>query len=425
MSVPTPHFRSPDRCEYRHDSGLRLLFDMITPTSRGLDAWCEIRYQNGQGPQRVLTYGRYDLMGSRTVSSLSNQAGGEDRREVISAAVYDCVQFILNGSEPLQLSKVKPRPRSERWLIEPFIETQAPTRLIAPGGTGKSLFALALAVAVSCGSRSVLGLLPRITGPVLYLDWEADETVHAERLQAICLGAGIKPPDNIHYLLQRQPLHRSARGLLRLVNDLSPLLVVVDSNTMARGPSGEGSAEDSTTRLFGVLRSFGVASLIVDHKSKDAMQKGRSGGYSSIFNENLARLQWEVARSVELPTGSEMVWRLEKANNTRRGREVGYRQLYFEDQITFTQIPPSEVGTPSDTNSKATDSIYMALAASHEPRTVRSVAAELDMTPEAVRARLSEHPSLFENVGTKAEGRWRLRDRPGDEGQSDSLPDPY
>jgi hypothetical protein len=69
----------------------------------------------------------------------------------------------------------------------------------ADGGSGKSLLALALAVAVNTGKPLPAGLTPKRTGAVLYLDWESCKEEHDERLAGILGGLGIAGPVPIFY----------------------------------------------------------------------------------------------------------------------------------------------------------------------------------------------------------------------------------
>ena len=60
-----------ERYDITHDTGLRVVVDWINPTSRGIEAWVEIRWQGNVPSPKLLAFGRYDLMGARTASSLA------------------------------------------------------------------------------------------------------------------------------------------------------------------------------------------------------------------------------------------------------------------------------------------------------------------------------------------------------------------
>jgi hypothetical protein len=144
-------------------------------------------------------------------------------------------------------------------------------------------------------------------GPVLYVDWEADAFTHARRLKALAAGYGLAPPDDLHYVEAQAPLRVWARALARQAARLDAALVVIDSVMLARG--GEAATED-TVAFFGALRTLGRETLLLDHKSREAIKAGTGGAYGSVVNDNTVRLQWD-ARGEE----GTIVLRPHKKNN--------------------------------------------------------------------------------------------------------------
>jgi AAA domain len=440
----TPTLVTPERCEYLHSSGLRLIFAMIEPSQSRINAWCEIRWQGNVPAPRKLAFGTYNLMGPRTVPSLVSAAmagidpkterGLTDLKPILhqslSDAIYDVVKLILNGEPSIDLADVD--PHDVLWLLEPLIEVHSNTRLIAPGGIGKSTFALAIAATVVTGSAKILGIRPQVTGPVLYLDWEADPQTHAERLRALCRGHGLNVPRGIHHQYLSGSLSRNMSAVQNAVADTNPVLIVVDSNAMARGASGDGPAEDSTIRLFSALRVFRRPALITDHKSKDAIAKGRRGGYGSQFNENLARVQWEVVRMTDTPGKVELVWRLEKANNTSKGIEIAYRHTFQTENGRLTEAridwiePASVLALIEPTGAANTvDRIQAALRQADEAQTVNQIVDATGISRDTIARALNRNKGLFEPAGTgpnKAQ-LWRVKDQPRDDGTAEELGD--
>lgn len=437
-----PIIVSPDRCEYDTPSGLRLIVDWINPDHNGIKAWCEARWKK---TNEVLGFAKLDLMGPNTydkLSKLTHQSLPVDGIELATVreewkwAIYDVIRITRLGEETVDLTTVK--ATSKRWLLPPLMEAGAHTRLIAKGGEFKSLFALAVAVTVATGSNKLLGIKPTATGPVLYLDWEADPQTHAERLHALCKGAGITvAPGLINYEHHRQSLYRGAHAIAGKVAELHPLMVVVDSNAMARGISGEGAQEDSTLRMFSALRSFGAPALIVDHKSSEAITRKKEGGYGSIFNRNLARLEWEVVRSQNGGDSTMVAMRLLKANNTRHGQELGFRYTISTDEkglwdeATVEKIEPEEVQQPGGSATPNALRIAHWLAQQSEAKSVAQIAVATRLSSNQVRAAISAaRGGTFENVGSATGGGgrgglWRLVDVATDDGEQDALPDPW
>lgn len=201
------------------------------------------------------------------------------------------------------------------------------------------------------------------------------------------------------------------------------MLLTVDSTSLARGASGEGSAEDSTLRMFGALREIDRPALLVDHKPKEAIQKKRRGGYGSVFNTNIVRLEWEMSHIVHSPNGTaSFVLTLEKSNNIRPGLRLGYHSTISNDDpaqsIRFRQIDPQDVPDPDEV--PLSDQIAGLLAARNMPLTVKQIAGILSQPEGQIRARLNDDPR-FVNVSTTRIGKWRLEGEPRDDGEQETI----
>lgn len=436
MSDLTATLITPERCEY-HGAGLRFIFTDMAPRTGGIYAWVEVRWQGNIPDPRPLAFGTYNLMGNRTVTTLTSEIiAGDDKlekpavRELVTEAINDVRLTLTEQHDAKPLDQIETTTR--RWTLKPLLEASAVTRLIAAGGSLKSLLGLAICATVASGSPKLIGLKPQQTGTSLFLDWEADGATHAERLRALAKGAGIQIPDGtVHYIRMSGALHLSQRRIASAVADINPVLIVADSNAMARGASGDGSAEDSTIRMFSALRSFGRSALIVDHKSDEKARRGLSGGYGSIFNRNLARLEWEVNRKIETPNHTDLVLRLEKANNMRRGLELGYRIVIKQttediwDTIKIETVNPQTVVAMTTEGTTLADRVAGYLKHQTEAQTVKAIANACQLKDTVVRSILNRETARFENVSKTREARWRLTDQETDEGELDELPAPF
>lgn len=342
------------RYEY-HVGGLWVVFDHVAASSRGIDAWVEVRWTDKVPTPRMLHIGRMDLMGSRTSSAIqrSIESGLKDVKgewqDIINSILYNTVQDFLIG-DPLVPLKPDIVPADyDKWAMFPLIGRSGATSLIGPGGTTKSLFGLSVALSIATGSTRPLQIKPRIHGPVAYLDWEADMETHAERLQAICRGRDMDYPDeeSILYRQERQPLYRSANVLEKRFAQHGIVLAVVDSVMLARG--GDAFGPEDTVRFYSALRQLGVPAVLVDHKSREAMRRGQTGAYGSVVNDNSARLQWEITAFE--PQGPErilMKWEVTKRNNIGRVDPIAYDVRFtngerITDTIQLNQIDPTTV----------------------------------------------------------------------------------
>ena len=181
------------------------------------------------------------------------------------------------------------------FLVNPFVLSEGVSLLFGPGGTGKSMIGLGIAISVVTG-RTIFGNAPSRTGNVIYLDYEDTLTTHENRMTAILRGMEIDEDEmeySIHHLKPRQAVSRMRRDLLGLIRELEPALIIVDSIGLARGGDAMGSEE--TIRLFSTLATLGTAVLGIDHMTKEDVRGGKMlTPYGSIYTVNSVRLAWSV-----------------------------------------------------------------------------------------------------------------------------------
>jgi hypothetical protein len=176
-------------------------------------------------------------------------------------------------------------------------------------GDSESLKSFLCQVIVSCVHHGIAlpwGELPTRKMKVLYLDWETNEVVIADRMARIAAG------------LQVDPVHMAYRGFLRtrqapplrmLADEIDNVreyvereevgLVVVDSIGFA--VSGKLTDDDVARSAMGYLRQLPCTRLVVAHISKESAQqaRGRVDPFGSAFFRAGLRSGFEVRRSEE------------------------------------------------------------------------------------------------------------------------------
>jgi hypothetical protein len=277
--------------------------------------------------------------------------------------------------------------------------------------------AMAIALTVATGNRKFLGLDAAVTGPVLYLDWETNAGTHAQRIRALCEPLEIPLPghDQIMYQYHAAPLARAAQSVRRTCEKFEVEMIVVDSSKMAAGPSGQSSGEDSTLGLYTALREIARPALVIDHKTKEDVAKGKKGGYGSIYLQNLARMEWEMTRYSRLSKNKRtFVLSLEKENNVGDLPPIGF-ELWTDGGKTgisdarFSRVSADTVADPSQGNTL--ERIATLMMGSNEPLEIKKISDMLGDTAESsVRACLNSNKNVFENVGRGRKGLWKLMD---------------
>lgn len=246
------------------------------------------------------------------------------------------------GTPSVRLAEVDFLERP-RFVIYPYIEARGTTIWFGDGGVSKSMHALAACVSVATGVEMIPGGAPRLRGPVIYLDWEADQETTAERLAAICAGAEIDVPKDVIYMDRSSSLSESVREIRRAIALEGVVFAVVDSIGGAGG--GDPEKAESVIRTMNAIRALEVPTLAIHHVTKE--QKDKSKPFGSVYAPNLARLTWRLDKEQE--EGAELVRvRLTnfKGNNVRLLTSQGHglrfvntdgEESYLEE-VAFTQV---------------------------------------------------------------------------------------
>lgn len=334
------------------DQGVEMVLDRFNEDKReGLMA--EITVSTSlAGWEGLLHQGRLNLSSTRSRTTLANALDKRVNPEVVDwSGLLEQVCFLAlkrwrDGDPLIDLAHVELRD-STHYLLEPFLEDSGVTLLFAKGGVGKSLIALGIAATIAL-DWPVLGIRAQRTCPVLYLDWEADEQAHAERLRAICAGMGEReiPSGLIHYRRQVASMAESAPALRRLIAEHGIGFVVIDSMGAARG--GDPESAETTIKMFGAARSLGVPVLGIDHLSKGALNGGdNSMPFGSVYSYNLSRLAWGVDHIAQREDGDRtstiVALRNTKSNNGRLHHRLAYEMRFEPGLLAFEETDVRDV----------------------------------------------------------------------------------
>jgi len=389
------------------EEGVDIIADRLHQEKDGLK--CELTVSTSRQPKAgLLRQGNFNLSSTTTRSqwekSLDQRMPEVDWYAVMEQLCALSLKRWRDGEPVLDLACVEGRSGLP-FLLPPFIVEGASSVLFAEGGTGKSLFALAMCISIATG-EDVLGVYPTRLGPTLYLDWEWDAESHAERLHAICKGHGIDLPKNtVHYRHEVAPIWDAAPAIRRHIAELGAVFVVVDSLGFARG--GEPESADLTLKTFAAFRTFGVPVLALDHVAKNATDKKHSFG--SVYTTNAARITWRADAVKEEGDTRIVVGLSNQKANGRFQKPRGYvieMDTDADDKlkaVTFTPSDPQDL--PGFTKAlPMRDQLKVILRAAGRPMSVAdlhlAVTAEGgSWTLESVRVCLNRNKGMFVRVG--------------------------
>lgn len=329
--------RSPELC--REGDTFRLTWPNTRVVMR-LD-----RLQDGRGLAGDLTveaadqplhWGRLWLANTRDREELVRKLDRLDRARPWRALLDQACQLVAEAvRQGVPTVRLTPAPAPEaRCLVEPLLPLGETAVLFGDGGSGKSLLALALGVAVSTGCPLPGGL--RMTSsprPVLFLDWESCQEEQAARLAGLLAGLGLADAE-VHYRPMVRPLADDAPRIRAEIARLDAGAVIVDSFGPALGAEPEGA--DGAIRAFNALRSFAPATrLVVAHVSKVEADRrsGASRPYGSVYVQNLARSVWEIRRAEEDDEALTLGLYHRKVNAGRLRRPLGLRFTFAAGTI--------------------------------------------------------------------------------------------
>jgi len=284
--------------------------------------------------------------------------GRKARRVVLPQGINDVAEFfqrydwaafqvlLQRAAEPVRhyprLDLSRPAPDTD-WLVEDLLVANEATVLAGDGGVGKSFITMALALAITGGDESFLGLPIKRHGRVLYVDEENSASLVLQRLNA--LGLNERHRENLDYIWYAgvDLLHEPEK-LLEEAMDSEPVLVVVDS--LSRVAVGaEENSNDAMTALMrkGVVpiaRDTGAAVLLVHHTDKAG-----SGprGASSIRNSADQVISIVAAESKGVKTGTLNIF---PSKARRLTRPIQARLDGDIEEDGYVRVVPAEGSQP-------------------------------------------------------------------------------
>lgn len=170
------------------------------------------------------------------------------------------------------------------FLLSPIVHEQGLTMLYAYRGVGKTLLALAIALAIASGNKLFHWLCsePRA---VLYIDGEMSAQALQERFKALALGAGIDVRQTLLHIItpdtQSLPMPNLAQesGQKLIEPHLAGISLVIVDNLACLCSAGKENETESwvpVQRWLLGLKRRGISTLIVHHAGKSGEQRGTS-----------------------------------------------------------------------------------------------------------------------------------------------------
>jgi RecA-family ATPase len=231
-----------------------------------------------------------------------------------------------------------------QWLVQDLIPMRQVTLFSGDGGTGKSLLALQLGVAVQTGSDWI-GTLPA-KGSVLYISAEDEIDEHHRRLADICAGRDfdMKRLSGLRFIdltegdaiLAHASKRRDGLSFTSLYDEVEreaaaqrPKLVVIDTSAdvFAGEESNRSHVRQFVSKLRRLALKYDVAIVLLSHPSLTGITSGSGLSGSTAWNGSVrSRLYLEHLRSKdEIADPNLRVLTTKKANYGPLGGEIRLR----------------------------------------------------------------------------------------------------
>lgn len=258
----------------------------------------------------------------RSWQEIRNDLGRKARRVVLPQGINDVAEFFMQYSwdafEVLLASAAQPKrhfPRLDltqktpetEWVVEDLLVSEEATLLAADGGTGKSMVAMAISLAVSGYDETVFGphgLRVMKHGPVIHVDEENSRALVIQRMHALGFDPKKHLP-NLEYVWHGGvDLLNEPEKLYEEALEIEPVLVVVDSLSRTALGVEENSNTDMTklmkAGIIPIARHTGAAVLVVHHSAKDGTGSRGAGAIRNSADQEISMVK---AKSQGLDTG--------------------------------------------------------------------------------------------------------------------------
>ena len=391
------------------DTDVEIKFSNISVDKAGINAL--VRIFNKLPVRKLISTVRLNLLAPRSITTLANQLSNlypNDWHNILQTSVTQVAEATMCPPEPEVLNLTD--NTAPTFLVDNFLLEQAPILWFAPGGSGKSFLALALAICIENGWDFFGDCQP---ANALYSDWETDIREMNRRASLLVGGLTevyetskekIKLPG---YMRMDLPLVNAIDGLIETCYNHNIKFTIIDS--VAPAQSADLNSPADTTKFFTAVRKLntaGITTLMVTHVSKGEKKDGNAKRtpFGSVFFENFPRLTWELRSEYDEQSKSFLFGAFCRKSNVGKLDPKGIRMAFLPGKVTMEYIDPEE----TEINDEKQTLAEMILALLEErSMTVKEMADILQAIPGSVRTVLNR----LKNRGlitTTPTGAWTL-----------------
>ena len=238
-----------------------------------------------------------------------------------------------NASDLMTIQQLMEIETDREFTIPDILPAPFTVLLFGSGGDGKSMSAWALAKHIATGSPFVVRgkLLPVKQGPVLLLNGDQSMVQLKEQLEEVDY-----PLDTETHLLSDWSLQNYAK-FIKLMNELKPRLVVIDSLIGCSGGKGfDENKSDFATPLYWLTQNNGslfpsTSIIVIHHANKNGGFRGTSAIRDGVDETWALKKPDEKLLSKVGPQA-----RIIEVEKSRLGRSGMSLLMKMEDDLTYS-----------------------------------------------------------------------------------------
>ena len=390
--------------------GLRLRFCRLYDQKNGLTAEVIVEGNDKEDNPIIYDSSRYTLTALASRNNLAKHL--LNRLEMVETDwegfVLQAFTMVVNAyriGEPIISIQPTQFLQPLEYLVYPILPKNMPTTLVGEGGAGKSKLAVLLCTLLTSAykdSEDTLGLkIPKEPQVCLYLDWESDQEEISDTFSKFKNGLGIDEDIHLHYRRCWQPLADDMDEIQKVVAEIKPSLVVIDS-IAAAVQSDMVDAGVATKLISRDLRQLKCTALILAHFSKQ--DKDKSTPFGSVFYFNYSRAVWSLQKSKESEKDRMQIGLYcKKFNRSFLHKPLSFEFTYFPDGIVVHR--KSLADSPSLASTlPMQDRIKNML--SRKPQTSLELANQFKLSEPTIKKILSDHSDMFMMLG---DNKWGVK----------------
>ncbi len=322
----------------------------------------------------------------KLVQKLESIASIADWNKIIEQARVKILQLYRSSGQKIEELDENVTSLEVDYLYYPFIIKDLINLIFGDGGTGKTIFAIYIAVE-----------LIKKNYKVLYLDYESSKEIIHRRYIRVAHDVQKK---GFFYRKSTMRIQDDIENIKTAIDACKADFIIIDSVGIACG--GNLKEPDIVNNFFSTLHQLERTILILHHTSK--LLEAEKTPFGSAYFWNNARNVWEIIKNKD---EDEHIIGLfnKKCNVSNLSPPLAYKINYFPDKIFFEPVIVEDFFL---NNLRPKEKVVAFLKTIEKPVTAAEIAKQLTLKSDTVRQILNRLKK--EEIVIKEGEKWLIKD---------------